>query len=41
MIKKIRFIPCSEDAQTYYATKKKGKKKKGSYVSNSYTKKRT
>ncbi len=40
MMQKIRFIPCSEDAQTYYATKKKGKKKKGSYVSDLLNKKR-
>lgn len=40
MMQKIRFIPCSEDAQTYYATKKKGKKKKGSYVSDGCRKKR-
>lgn len=36
-MEKIKFIPCSEDIQTYYKTKQKGKKKKGSYWSGRHT----
>lgn len=39
-MEKVRYIKADEDVMTFYKTKQKGKKRKGSYKSEKITKSR-